>query len=54
MTNLYRDVSIELKLPMNNSVIEEMESKNKEEITKLTGILERLLVLQNWAFCFKL
>ena len=37
MTQLYRDISAELKLTVNNSVLEEMETKNKEELEKLTG-----------------
>lgn len=40
MTELYRDVSTELNLPVNNSVIEEMETKNKEEIQKLSEAIE--------------
>jgi len=40
MTQLYRDVSADLKLPLNNSVVEEMESKNKEEIDKLSAAIE--------------
>ena len=39
MTQLYRDVSSELKLTVNNSVLEEMETKNKEELEKLTRTL---------------
>ena len=35
MTQLYRDVSTDLKLTLNNSVLEEMEAKNKEELEKL-------------------
>ena len=37
MTQLYRDISAELKLTVNNSVLEEMETKNREELEKLTG-----------------
>lgn len=40
MTQLYRDVSSELKLTVNNSVLEEMETKNKEELEKLTQAIE--------------
>jgi len=36
MAQLYQEVSTELKLPINNSVLEEMEAKNKEELEKLT------------------
>ena len=39
MTQLYRDVSSELKLTVNNSVLEEMETKNKDELEKLTRTL---------------
>ena len=37
MTQLYKEVSADLKMNVNNSVLEEMEAKNNEEIKKLTG-----------------
>ena len=38
MTELYKDISRELSIAVNKSVLEEMESKNAEEISKLTGM----------------
>ena len=38
MTDLYREVCGDLKLPVNNSVLEEMQAKNKEELDKISGI----------------
>ena len=52
MTQLYRDVSSELKLTVNNSVLEEMETKNKEELEKLTRTLHRLYLLMMFDFHF--
>lgn len=36
MANTYKDCCSELNTPINNSVLEEMEAKNKEKIEKLT------------------
>lgn len=36
MANTYKDCCAELNTPINNSVLEEMEAKNKEKIEKLT------------------
>ena len=49
MTQLYREVSAELKLPINNSVLEEMEAKNKEEIEKLTGRFRTALLNKHYS-----
>ena len=49
MTQLYKDISTELKLTVNNSVLEEMETKNKEELEKLTGQC-RLFCFFFWDF----
>lgn len=36
MAKLYKEVSTELKMPINNSVLEEMEQKNKEQLDKIS------------------
>jgi len=40
MTDLYREVCGDLKLPVNNSVLEEMQAKNKEELDKISAVIE--------------
>jgi len=40
MAELYKEVCVELNLPVNNSVLEEMQGKNKEELDRLTNAIE--------------
>ena len=41
MAKLYKEGSAELKRPLNNSVLEEMEQKNKEQLDKIDGMLKQ-------------
>ena len=41
MAELYKEVCAELNQPINNSVLEEMQAKNKEELDRLTSELEK-------------